>query len=436
MADPATKLDPYALWRSPNYRRYAGSWFLIVFTRMVELAAIRFTLAAAYGATRASFLLGLLGLVQALPVMLLFIPGGHLADRFDRRTVMVLSYSLGVVASAGMVTVAALHGSFIWIYVLLAIGAVGWALGFPSRQALLPHLVPAESFSQAVAWNSSAFYLASVTGPIAGGFILDQFGSNGLLASFVLVLLCRTLAVGALAMIPSQRAEHGEQTASWENLVAGIRFVWRTKLILASIVLDMFAVLLGGAVYLLPVFATDILHVGPRGFGVLSAADALGAICMLLFLTHRPPMKRPGVTLLWAVAGFGAATTVFGLSRSFWLSFAMMFLVGAFDNVSVVIRHTLVQMLTPDRMRGRVSAVNGVFIVASNDLGGLESGLTAGLFGQWFGAARGPVLSVVVGGLGAILVVLGVRLRWPQILGIKPLDKIEPVSPTETDREA
>ena len=360
--------------------------------------------------------------------MLLFIPGGHLADRFDRRLVTVLSYLLGVASSAGLLALAILHGPIAWIFVLLTVGAMGWALGGPARQAILPHLVPSELFSNAVAWNSSAFYVASVTGPIAGGFILDQFAGRGLAYSFVVVLLCRLVAVAAMALIPSQPVNRAEQSVSWESVVAGIRFVWRTKLILATITLDLFAVLLGGATYLLPIYAKEILHVGARGFGFLQSADAIGAIFMLVFLAHRPPLRRPGVTLLWAVAGYGAATAVFGLSQWFWLSLLMMFLVGALDNISVVVRHTLVQMLTPDEMRGRVSAVNGVFIVASNDLGGLESGLTAGLFG--------PVWSVVGGGIGAILVVLGVTCLWPQIRKIGPLDSIQPASPTETDREA
>jgi MFS family permease len=428
MSESSAKPDPYAPWRSADYRRYAGSWFLIVFSRRIEVPVLSFYVVATSSRAQSPFLLALLALVQALPVMMLFIPGGQLADRFDRRLVMVLSYSLGVASSGGILAVALLHGSIAWIYVLLAAGAVGWALGNPARQAVLPHLVPTELFSNAVAWNSSAFYVASVTGPIAGGFILDQFAGHGLALSFVVVLLCRLVAVAAMTMIPPQPVNRAEQSVSWESVVAGIRFVWRTKLILATITLDLFAVLLGGATYLLPIYAKDILHVGARGFGFLQSADAIGAICMLLFLVHRPPLKRPGVTLLWAVAGFGAATAVFGFSRWYWLSLSMMFLIGAFDNISVVVRHTLVQMLTPDEMRGRVSAVNGVFIVASNDLGGLESGLTAGLFG--------PVASVVGGGIGAILVVLGVGRLWPQLLKIGPLDSIQPASPAETDREA
>ena len=205
--------------------------------------------------------------------------------------------------------------------------------------------------------------------------------------------------------------------------MAGIRFVWHTKLILATITLDLFAVLLGGATYLLPIYAKDILHVGPRAWAFSSRPTPWARSAWPCCWPTCRPLRRAGVTLLWAVAGFGVATIVFGLSQWFWLSLLMMFLVGALDNISVVVRHTLVQMLTPDEMRGRVSAVNGVFIVASNDLGGLESGLTAWLFG--------PVISVVGGGVGTILVVLAAMRLWPQILKIGSLDAIRPAAEEE-----
>ena len=240
-------------------------------------------------------------------------------------------------------------GSVLWIYLLLGIGAVGWALGNPARQALLPQLVPAELFANSVAWNSSVFYIASVTGPVVGGIVVAT--SSNLAPAFALVLLCRVIALAAIALIRHRPAARLEQTISWESVVAGIRFVWNTKLILATITLDLFAVLLGGATYLLPIYA-DMLGVGALGLGFLQSADAVGAICMAMLLAHRPPLQRAGVTLLWAIAGFGVATIIFGISQLFWLSLLMMFLVGALDNISVVVRHTLVQMLTPDEMRG------------------------------------------------------------------------------------
>jgi MFS family permease len=435
MSDIPVKPDPYAPWRSADYRRYAGSWFLTVASGRIETVAIGFYIAKFYSVAEASFLLGLLGLVRALPVMLLAIPGGQLADRFDRRRVMMPSYSLGIVSSAGLLAAALLqHDPTVWIYVLLGLGAVGMALGNPARQAMLPALVPNKLFSNAVAWNSTVFYFATVTGPLVGGYVMymcEYAGLGlglGLAEAFGVVLLCRLAAVGAITLIRYQPADRSPQSVSWESVLAGIRFVWRTKLILATITLDLFAVLLGGVTYLLPVYAEKILHVGALGLGALLAADAVGAICMATLLAHRPPLRRAGATMLWAVAGYGLATIVFGLSQWFWLSLLMMILVGALDNISVVVRHTLVQMLTPDEMRGRVSAVNGVFIVASNDLGGAESGFAARLIG--------PVASAVAGGIGAILVVLGVMRLWPEILKIGSLDSIEPASPAETDREA
>ena len=241
-------------------------------------------------------------------------------------------------------------------------------------------------------------------------------------------MVCRILAVAAIFVLRCQSPIRSRAPVSLATLVAGIRYVWRTKLILATITLDLFAVLLGGATYLLPAIARDILHVGARGLGFLRSAEAIGAVSMAVLLAHLPPMRRAGRTLLWAVGGFGAATIIFGLSQWFWLSLAMMFLIGALDNISVVVRHTLVQMLTPDEMRGRVSAVNSVFIVASNDIGGLESGVTAWMFGL--------VRSVVVGGVGSILVVLAASRIWPQILSIGSLKEIGAAEMAQAEQDA
>jgi MFS family permease len=425
MPDTIAKPDPYALWRSASYRNYAGSWFLITFSRRIEFFAIGYYVAKLYDERQASFAMAMLGLTLALPVMLLAVPGGQLADRFSRHRVMMLSFSLGILSAVGMLAVAFLGESIWWYYPLLAVEAVGWALGNPSRQAMLPSLVPTELFSRGVAWNSTVFYVAIVTGPVVGGGLVAC--SNNLVPAFVLVLLCRILAIVAISRIKYRPSDHPGQSISLQSVAAGIRFVLSTHLILATITLDLFAVLLGGATYLLPIYAKNILHVDAFGLAVLQSADAIGAICMAVLVAHRPPMRRAGVALLWAVAGFGAATIVFGLSTWYWLSLLMMFLVGAFDNISVVVRHTLVQMLTPDNMRGRVSAVNGVFIVASNELGGLESGLTSWLFG--------PVASVVAGGVGTILVVLASVRIWPQILKIGSLDSIRPAALEEPDRD-
>ena len=424
-ASPAvvSRADPYAAWRIRNYRLYAASWFLMTFAKQIETVAIAVYV---YAQTRDALALGWLGLVQAAPVMVLAIPAGQMADRRDRRLVLAAMVSVTTIIAAGLTASCWLDASAQWIYILLCISAIGQALGGPSRASLLPQLVPAEGFSNAVAWNSSVFHIASMVGPAAGGVLVAT--TAGVPLAMAVVVLCRVLSLVGIALLPSRPREVTQSSISLESLMAGVRFVWGQKPILATITLDLFAVLLGGATYLLPVFAEDILHFGPSAVGYLRSAEAAGAIFMAVTLAHLPPIRHAGRTMLWAVAGFGAATIVFGLSREFWLSVAAMFLVGAFDNISVVVRHTLVQMLTPDSMRGRVSAVNNVFIVASNDLGGLESGVTARLFG--------PVLSVVGGGLGTILVVLAARWKWPQLLAMGSLQDLRPVEAAQALEES
>jgi MFS family permease len=415
--------DRYAAWRNANYRCYAAGWFLLTFGKMIETVAVGVHI---YDRTRDPLALGWIGLVQAAPVVLLAIPGGQIADRWDRRTVMMAMLGLTGLVALGLALAAWCDLSVGWMYVLLLVGASAAALGSPSRAALLPQIVGPDDFPTAVTWNSGVFQIASMTGPAVGGLVVGASVSTH--RALALVAVCRLLSLGMIWAVRCRPAERAAESISWETLLAGLRFVWKTKLILATISLDLFAVLLGGATYLLPLYAEDILGVGARGLGMLRSAEALGAIAMAALLTYLPPMRRAGRTMLWAVAGFGAATIVFGLSQSFWLSLAMMFLIGALDNVSVVVRHTLVQMLTPDAMRGRVSAVNGVFIVASNDLGGVESGVTARLFGA--------VASVVLGGAGTILVVLGAARLWPEILGIGSLKDVRPDEAAQAQQQA
>ncbi|MBN1395148.1 MAG: MFS transporter [Pirellulales bacterium] len=448
MPPPAANTpDPYAPWRISNFRRYAFSWFLMMFSKHVEFAAVSFHFVNLYDKKTAAFAIGVMALVQAIPVMLLAIPGGQLADRFDRRVILISTIGVTVLGSVALLAVIVLEAPVLWIYGCLIVGAIGRALGSPSRASLLPQLIPAKIFPQAVTWNSTAFYIATVTGPLVGGVLVAIADVRESLAgclgpslggilevafknaapAFALLVVCRLTAMGAVFLIRHRAPPRGDQPMSWESVAAGAKFVWRTKLILATITLDLFAVLLGGAIYLLPIYANDILKVGAWGFGFLRAADAVGAMCMAFCLAHRPLRKRAGAALVLAIAAFGVWTIVFGVSESFWLSMAALFFIGAMDNISVVVRHTLVQMLTPDEMRGRVSAINGIFIVASNDLGGLESGLVAGLFG--------PVISVVSGGIGSILVVIGAISLWPQLLKIGSLDSIQPAALPEPDRE-
>jgi len=289
------------------------------------------------------------------------------------------------------------------MYAILTAGATAQALSWPARSALLPQIVPAEHFANAVSWYSSIFQVAAVTGPAIGGLIIGF----SVWPAYLLDCAC-CLSFGLLvATIRLTSAAPKREAPTLASVAAGVHFVWRTKIILALITLDLFAVLLGGATYLLPSVAKDILHVGAFKFGCLRASFAIGAFLMAVVNAHLPPFKHAGRAMLWAVAGFGAATIVFGLSKNYWLSLTMLFLAGACDNISVLVRHTLVQLLTPDEMRGRVSAVNNVFIGASNELGGFESGMTA----AWFGT----VISIVVGGIGTIVVVICAALIWPEV---------------------
>jgi MFS family permease len=385
--------DPYAALRFGDFRSYLLGWFIALVGTRMQSVAIGWEM---YQRTGDALSLGLVGLAQALPTMLLALPAGYLADRFHRPRLVMLSMAAMTMTSLALAVLSYLNGSIAWMYLFLFLDAAAVILGRPARSALLPQLVPSHVFPNAVTWNTSLMQISAVIGPAIGGFVIIW----SVPAAYVLTALSSLVYLFMLARLNLQngdRAQGASSGSALENLLAGIRFVGRTRIILAMITLDMFGVLLGGAVYLLPIFAEDILLVGAAGFGWLRAAPAIGALCMGVSLIFLPPMRRAGWSLLLTVAGFGVATIIFGISKSFWLSFAMLFLTGAFDNVSMVIRQTLQQLLTPDYMRGRVSAVSAVFISASNELGGLESGLVA----HWFG----PVISAVSGGIGMFFVV-------------------------------
>ena len=388
---PPQKHDPYLAMRQRNYRLYLlGAIFTMIGVRIQGIAIAW----EVYQRTDKAFALGLTALMQGLPTMILALPAGYLADAFNRRKVVMLSLLGATLTSLALAALSFTKSPVVFMYLVLFMDAAIMALGRPARVALLPQIVPREVFPNAVTWSSSIRQLISVFGPAIGGFVLIW----NIPAAYVICAAGSLSYIALLAKVEIREVPKPSERVSIRTLLAGIHFVTQERLILALMALDMFAVLLGGAVYLLPIFARDILQIGERGFGVLRSAPAAGAFCMALLLVYLPPMKRSGRNLLLAVAGFGAVTIIFGFSKSFWLSLAMLFLTGLFDNVSMVIRHTLIQLLTPDEMRGRVSAVNSVFIGASNQLGGFESGTVA----HWFG----PVFSVVSGGTGTIVVVL------------------------------
>jgi MFS family permease len=420
-SDPNDKgaRDPYAAFRVPAYRSYLLGWIIAMLGTRIQSVAIGWEM---YQRTGDALALGMVGLAQALPTMAFALPAGFLADKFNRPRLMMLSLALMTLTSLALAWLSYTQGSVAAMYLFLFLDATAVTLGRPARSALMPQLVPKHVFPNAVMWNTSLMQISAVVGPALGGLVV----AFNVPLAYVITAASSLIYMVMLARLRFEHDVKAVGAATFQTLVAGIRFVFEKRIILVMISLDMFAVLLGGAVYLLPIFAEDILQVGATGFGWLRAAPAVGALVMALLLIYLPPMQRAGRTLLLSVAGFGLATIVFGLSTSFGLSFIMLFLTGAFDNVSMVVRQTLIQLLTPDHMRGRVSAVNSIFIGASNELGGLESGVVAHYLG--------PVFSVVSGGIGTLLVVGATALASPELRRFGPLTDaaVQESTPEET----
>ena len=401
--------DRYAVLRLANFRRFwLGNVVSILGLQMQSVTVVW----EVYRRTGRPFDVGLVGLVQVIPVLSLALLAGHVADRIDRRLVLIGALALSATASIGLALVSWFEWHIGVLFLFLSLVGVARAFQQPAKSSLVPQLVPREIFSAAVTWNLGGFQMASIAGPALAGWLLAWYGYPYLV--YLLQASAAILFITLLLRVERPAAEPRHETATLHSLGEGIRFVWHNKVILGAMALDMFAVLLGGATALLPVFAKDVLDVGPAGYGWLASAPAVGALTMSLALMHRRPMGKAGLTLLWAVAGFGVSIIVFGLSRSFPLSLAALFCTGAFDCISVVVRHTLVQMNTPDRMRGRVSAISGMFISASNELGEFESGLLA--------AITSPVISVVAGGIGTLVVVVTAALSVPQLRRYGRLD--------------
>ncbi len=389
-------------FRFREYRLFQADRFLATVATQMQSVVVGWQV---YDITHQPLALGYVGLVQFLPAAGLSLVTGHTADRVDRRRIM-LTCHVGLVTSSLLLYWRSVHGGGVWpIYATLLLYGITRAFLGPASQALMPSLVPQEHFASAVAWSSSVWEIAAIAGPALGGLAYRFFdGASGVYLS------CATLyALGGLSLVAMRpRTERMDTRAmSLATLFAGVAYVWNKKIILGSISLDLFAVLFGGATALLPVYARDILHVGATGLGILRSAPAVGAAVMALVIAHRPLKRRAGAVMFACVGLFGLATIVFGLSHSFWLSLLALAVLGASDMVSVVVRSTLVQLETPAAMRGRVSAVNMVFIGASNELGEMESGLTA----AWFGT----VPAVVIGGVGACLVVALWTFLFPDL---------------------
>src|SRR5215470_8874395 len=413
-----------AAFQFSGFRLYQIARFCIVFCTEMQSVAVGWQV---YEITHRPLDLGLTGLAQFLPGVVLFLLAGHFTDRFDRRNLLTLCYA-GFALSSGLLLVTAvkveyLHrtGSVAPIFAILAfVGAVR-SFSMPSSRALLPQLVPEEQFQSAVAWNSSIFQFATILGPAMGGLLYAFFRGPA-------AVYATALSAGTIAMLTTMRIEvksppRPREPLSTKTVFAGFRYIWQHKLVLGSISLDLFAVLLGGAVALLPVYAKEILLTGPWGLGLLRSAPGIGAAMMALLIAYKPIRRRAGATMMWCVAGFGVFTVVFGLSHNLVLSMISLFFVGAADMVSVVVRGVLIQIETPDQMRGRVNAVDMIFIGASNELGEFESGLAA----QWFGA----VPAVVLGGVGAVVVTVVWAWMFPELRHADSLARSRPLSVPE-----
>jgi MFS family permease len=386
-----------AAFLSRDFRLYQMARVMVIIGAEAQALAVAWQV---YQVTHRALSLGYTGLALFLPGVLFILPSGHVADRYDRRHVILVCYSLQVLCTFTLFWFA-WHGlRSVWpIYTVLALIGTGRSFSGPASSALLPHLVPKEHFVNAITWGSTIFQIANIAGPAVGGIIFTlplHESVRGASAVFLFTLFTLAGFLILVSMLSVRPGRMEKRATSIDVILAGVHYVWRKKILLGSISLDLFAVLLGGSVALLPIFAADILHAGPRGLGILRAAPAVGALVVSVNMLFRPIRRHAGTKMLACVALFGLGTIAFGLSRSIPLSVLALMLVGGADMVSVVVRSSLLQLATPPEMRGRVSAVNSLFLGASNELGEFESGLTA----QWWGAVR----AVVIGGIGSLVV--------------------------------
>ena len=400
--------------RLPGVVPYVLGRLISVFGRSMLSIALGWQL---YERTGSAFSLGLVGLAQVVPVVGLVLVAGNTADRYSRRNIGAVTELAQALVALGIALISVTHAPIAFIYALLFVSGIATAFSSPAVSALIPELVPKEQLLEVNAWYSTAFQLASMLGPGLAGLLLGALGSATPL------YLAKAVASLAFAFIlwrlPSRNLPVAPPRArSPRDLRAGLTFVFRCQELLAAITLDLFAVLLGGVTALMPIFAKDILEVGPRGLGWLMAAPSIGAFLTAMIQTRLGPSKRSGIVLLVSVGGFGLATLGFGFSRSFPLSLAFLFLTGVFDALSVIVRRTLEQVVTPDRLRGRVGAVHFVFIGLSNELGEFESGATAALLG--------PFGSVMLGGVGTLFIVAFAAVAWPSLRRMGRLDEMQP----------
>jgi len=411
---------PYAVLRNSDFVRYLVGRFVASLGQQMLVVAIDWEL---YERTHSALPLAFVGLSLMIPMILCTLPAGHCADTFSRKKIILISTFVLGLASVGLALSSALTAPIAWIYVCLVVIGMARTFLWPASAAFVTSLVSRGQLARAVTFSSGTFQISSVAGPAACGMVII-LAHHTAWAVYALNALASFICLGLVWQIRHEHKIKAPEPVTARSLVEGFRFVYQNKIILGTLTLDLFAVLLGGAVTLLPIYAKDIFHRGPEGLSWLRDAMPVGAVICAIIIAHRPPLQKAGRTMLWCVAIFGAATIGFGLiiiptAMWFWLAGGLLALAGAVDQISVVVRQTLVQVLTPDAKRGRVSAVNSLFIGTSNELGGFRSGFVAYLFAtpSFLGSASatGAIISVVTGGIGTILVVIVVALVWPEI---------------------
>ncbi|RXK49894.1 MFS transporter [Aquirufa rosea] len=411
--------DAYRALKFPEFRAFIIGNTLFTMALLMQEVIVSYEI---YKITHNPLALGLIGLAEVIPYISLALFGGHYADNRDKRKIMQISLSVIILGS-----VLLLYSSLqldsqspdVHIYTIyFVIFLIGLAKGFfsPAASSLNPFLVPKEVFANAATWNSSFWQLGAILGPGMAGFLYAYLGLAGSLETVIVFLLGVMTCLFFIKKrpVPPKAVTH---ESIWHSLKEGILYVFKTKIILYAISLDLFSVLFGGVIAILPIFAEDILKVGAEGLGILRAAPSIGALLSMAFMIYFPPLEKAWRNLLLAIAGFGVATLVFGISTNFWISVVALFFTGAFDSVSVVIRQTVLRFYTPDEMRGRVSAVNGIFVSSSNELGAFESGLMAKLLGT--------VPSVLVGASATLIIVSLVAFNSKDLLRLKVAKKIE-----------
>ncbi len=409
--------DAYAVWRIGNFRRFITGRFFLTFAIQMQSVIVGWQV---YDITHDVFSLGLIGLSEAIPFLAMALFAGHVADLVNRKTIISIAATVYVLAAIVLLYMSYVMPSLyltsgvLPLYIVIAVTGLARAFFYPAQSAYMAQIVPRSLYANSSTWNSTIWHIAAVSGPAVGGLV---YGFAGIHAAFICVVFFSALSLSFFytsKSVPLPLRQVKEKI--FTSLSTGLKFVFGHQVLLGALALDMFAVLFGGAVALLPVFASEVLHTGPQGLGFLRAAPALGAVLMAMILAYHPPIHRSGIKLLWAVGGFGACIIFFALSGNFFLSLGLLALSGMFDNVSVIIRGTILQMYTPDEMRGRVASVNSLFVGSSNELGSFESGLAARLMGL--------IPSVVFGGGMTVLIVLvtagfAPKLRKMEIKGMK-----------------